>query len=180
GKSHQDEFDRSGPFVLGGEYFGVVGIEGERGLAVLFLAEAVEAFDGRVAVRAMLPFARCTPFELRALRSLGKCLARRDQSFAVHAVFDGVSISHRSLHTLAASFDAFAHSLRIRVRPRSAAFKPEALHFPSGDNSAAPATCHTEPSKSPVDPRRLIRSPRRRGPAIRGRCRERGPAPCAY
>src|SRR5262249_39021062 len=121
GKSDQDEFDRRGPFVLGGEHFGVVGIEGERGLAVLFLAQAVEAFDRRVAVRAVLPFAGRAPLELCSLRGFGQRLARRDQSFDVHAVFDSAaSISHRCLRTLAASLDALTHSLRTRARPTSA------------------------------------------------------------
>ena len=68
-QADQHIFDRRGAFVLGGEHLRMVGIELEGRLAVLFLAQSVEAFDGRVAVGAVLPFAGRAPLELRGLRA---------------------------------------------------------------------------------------------------------------
>ena len=50
----------------------MIGIELERGLALLFLAEAVETFDRRMTMGAIFPFAGRAPFELRGLGSIGK------------------------------------------------------------------------------------------------------------
>ena len=67
----------------------MIGIELEGGLAALLLAQTVEAFDGRMAVRAILPFAGRAPLELRGLRSLGESVARVEQSLDVDAIVGG-------------------------------------------------------------------------------------------
>src|SRR5687767_13535732 len=72
----------------------MIGIELERGLSLLFLAQAVEAFDGRMAVRAILPFARRAPPELRGGRSLGESIACVEQSLDVDAIVGGGAVSH--------------------------------------------------------------------------------------
>ena len=79
-QTHQDILDRRGTFVLGGEDLRVIGIEGERGLALLFLAETVKAFDRRMTMRAILPFAGGAPFELGGLRSVRQRFAGGEQS----------------------------------------------------------------------------------------------------
>ena len=63
----QHIFDRRRALVLGREDLGMVGIEREGRLAVLLLAQTVEALDGRMAVGAVLPFAGRAPLELRGL-----------------------------------------------------------------------------------------------------------------
>src|SRR5262245_33083533 len=74
----------------------MIGIEVEGSLAVLLRAEAVEAFDGRVAVCAVLPFTDRAPLELCGFRSLGESVARVEQSLDVDAVVDSCAASHVS------------------------------------------------------------------------------------
>ena len=64
-QSIEDVVDRRGTDVLGGEDFGVIGIEGKGLLPMLFFPKPIEALDGRVAVSAILPFAGRAPSELR-------------------------------------------------------------------------------------------------------------------
>src|SRR5262249_57179540 len=71
-ESDQDVFDRGRAPVLGRKDLGVIGIELEGGLAALLLAEAEKAFDRRVTVGAVLPFARGAPLELRRLWRAGQ------------------------------------------------------------------------------------------------------------
>jgi hypothetical protein len=54
----------------------MIGVERELGLALLFLAKTIKAFDRRIAMRAILPFAGGAPFELGGLRRVRQCLAR--------------------------------------------------------------------------------------------------------
>ena len=87
--------------IFGGENFRMIGVEGEGALVVLFLAEAVIAFDRGVAVRAVLPLASGAPFELRRLWSIGERFASRDQRRDVHAIIDGggsaIGLGHATL-----------------------------------------------------------------------------------
>ena len=76
----QHVFDRRGALVLGGKHLRMVGIECEGRLAVLLLAQAIEALDGRMAVGAVLPFAGGAPLELRGLRGLGERFAGADKA----------------------------------------------------------------------------------------------------
>ena len=75
-------------FVLGGENFGMVGIESEGRPVPLFLAQTIKAFDRRVTVSTVFPFAGSAKFELRSFGSLGKRLAGGEQSFDVHSVIN--------------------------------------------------------------------------------------------
>ena len=62
---------------------------------MLLLAEAEKALDGRVAVRAVLPFALRAPGELSRLGRLGQGLAGAEQRFDVDAVVHGlIGICH--------------------------------------------------------------------------------------
>ena len=98
GQSHQDEFDGRSAFILRRKHLGMIGIEGERGFAPLFLAEAIKAFHRRMAVRAIFPFACGTPLELCRLGRLGQRLARCDQRIDVDAVIHGTDdIGHGHL-----------------------------------------------------------------------------------
>jgi hypothetical protein len=90
----QHEFDRRRAFVLGGKDFRMIRIELEGGLAMLLLAEAVKAFDARVTMCAVLPFARRAPLELGGRRSLSESIARVEQSLNVDAVVDSCAVSH--------------------------------------------------------------------------------------
>src|SRR5262249_44804557 len=80
--------------VLGGKDLRMVGIELEGGLAVLLLAQTVEALDSRMAVRAVFPFRGRTPLEPRGHRGAGKGLARAEQGFDVDAVVDPLAVGH--------------------------------------------------------------------------------------
>ena len=97
----QHVLDGRRALVLGGEDLGMIGIEREGALVVLFLAEAVKAFDRRVAVRAVLPFAGGAPFELRGLWRLGQRIASSDQRLDVHAIIDSggsaIGLGHATL-----------------------------------------------------------------------------------
>jgi hypothetical protein len=72
----------------------MVGIELERGLAVLLRAEAVEALDRRMTVRAVLPLAGGAPLELGGRRRLGERVAGVEQGLNVDAVVGG-AVGHR-------------------------------------------------------------------------------------
>ena len=74
-QSDQDVLDGRCTFVLGGENFGMVGIESEGRPVLLFSAQPVKAFDRRVTVSAVFPFAGSAPFEQRTFGSLCKRLA---------------------------------------------------------------------------------------------------------
>ncbi len=87
---HEDQLDRRGTLVLGREDLRVVGIEVERALVVLFLAQAEEALDGRAAVGAVHPFAGRSPLELRGVGRRGQRLAGIKQCLDIDAVVDGV------------------------------------------------------------------------------------------
>jgi hypothetical protein len=77
-QSDQDIFNRRGPFVLGGENLGMVGVKAESSFVLLFLAQAIKALDRGIAVRPVLPFASCSPLEQRSLWSLAERLPGRN------------------------------------------------------------------------------------------------------
>src|SRR5271154_3612721 len=78
----------------------MIGVEPEFGLALLFLAETIKAFDRRMAMRAILPFAGGTPFELGGLRCVCQCFAGSEQSLDVNAIVNQMlTISHGTLLT---------------------------------------------------------------------------------
>src|SRR5262249_41654826 len=99
-EAHQHVFDRRGTLVLGGKDLRMIGIECEAGLARLLLAEAVKAFDRRVAVRAVLPFAGGAPFELRRFRGVCESFARIEQCSHIHAVINSAITCHGQLPAL--------------------------------------------------------------------------------
>jgi hypothetical protein len=79
----------------------MIGVEGEGALVVLFLAEAVIAFDRGVAVRAVLPLASGAPLELRGNGRFCKRLARGDQCFDVDAIVGtAIGIGHDALRAV--------------------------------------------------------------------------------
>ena len=78
------------PLSSEAKIFGMVGVEGELALVLLLGAEAVEAFDGGAAVRAVHPLARRAPLELGGLGCLGQRFARAEQCLDVDAVVDGL------------------------------------------------------------------------------------------
>ena len=74
----------------------MVGVERERRLVLLLRAQAEEALDGRVAVRAVHPLAGRAPLELRGLRRFGQRFARAEQRLDVDAVVDRLCcVRHR-------------------------------------------------------------------------------------
>src|SRR6476620_11243872 len=76
----------------------MIDVERESGLALLFLAETIKAFDCRMAMRAILPFAVGTPFELGGLRRVRQCFARSEQSLDVNTIINRtLTISHGRL-----------------------------------------------------------------------------------
>ncbi len=86
GETDENVLDRGRAVVLRGEHLGVIGIELELGLVGLLLAEAEEALDDGVAVRAVHPIAGRAPFELGGLGGVGQRLAGADEGLDVDAV----------------------------------------------------------------------------------------------
>src|SRR5215212_5347630 len=82
----KDVLDRRRTAILGCEDLGMVGIELKCSLATLLFAQPKEAFDRRVAMRAVLPFACRPPLELRRLGRRRQCLPGRDECLDIHAV----------------------------------------------------------------------------------------------
>src|SRR5687767_7420625 len=66
----------------------MIRFESELGFVLLFLTETVKALDARAAMRAIHPFARGSPRELRRLGRLPECLTRLEQRAYVDAVVD--------------------------------------------------------------------------------------------
>src|SRR4051812_19330110 len=114
-EADEDELDRRGAEVLGGEDLRVVGVERELGLVLLVLAEAVELLDLRLAVGAVLPLAGRPPLELRGLGGVPERFPRRKQCPYVDAVVDA-GLSHRAL--------LYAGSRRMELAVR----KPRIIH----------------------------------------------------
>src|SRR5262245_9897573 len=127
-QADQAIFDGGRAPVLRSEDFGMVGVELERPLASLLLAQAEETLDRRVAVGAVLPFAGSTPFEFGSFRRLGQRITGRDQRVNIYAII--YSVSHGYLpgarrglvdnseryciaFVRAASFDSTLHAPRI-------------------------------------------------------------------
>src|SRR6185295_994118 len=93
-QADEDELDRRGAEILGGEDFRMIGFERELGLVLLLGAEAVKALDLRHAVRAVLPLAGRPPRELGGLWRAFQYFPRRQQCIDVDAVVD-TRFSHR-------------------------------------------------------------------------------------
>ena len=68
---HEYVLDGRRAVVLGREELGMIGVECVLGAVFLLPAEAEEALHGGVAMRAVQPFARGSPLELRGLGRLG-------------------------------------------------------------------------------------------------------------
>ena len=86
----QDDLHRGGALVQRGEALRMVGVERERGLVDVLLAQAGEPGHGRAAVRAAHPLGRRTPGELGGLGHADECVAGGGEGRAVDTVVDGL------------------------------------------------------------------------------------------
>ena len=87
----EDDLDRRGATIFGGEDRGMVGVDRERGLVDVVLAEAGEALDRRAAVGAVHPRGGGAPGELGRFGCLAERVAGVEQGGAVDAVVDRVA-----------------------------------------------------------------------------------------
>src|SRR5215510_6656080 len=85
-KTGEDEFDGGRSIVLGCKDLRVVCLDREGLVARLLSSEPEEVADSGAAVRALQPFAACTPLELRRLWRLLQGLARAKQCSHINAV----------------------------------------------------------------------------------------------
>jgi hypothetical protein len=118
----------------------MIGVEREFGLALLFLAETIKAFDRRMAMRAILPFAGGTPFELGGLRRVRQCFAGSEQSLDVNAIVNQtLTISHGTLLTFKPerTLRTSAGSLSQREMPRRGKCPSDAASVSKKKNSIA-------------------------------------------
>ena len=94
GQADEHVLDRRRAVVLGGEELGMVDVEGVRRAVALLVAEAEEALDVRVAVRAVHPLARRSPHELRGLGRRRSSASRAPSSAStLTPLLTGVSVA---------------------------------------------------------------------------------------
>ena len=94
GQADEHVLDRRRAVVLGGEDLGMVDVERVPGAVALLLAEAEEALDVGVAVRAVLPLARGSPLELARPRAPRSSASRAPSSAStLTPLLTGVSVA---------------------------------------------------------------------------------------
>jgi hypothetical protein len=121
---HQHILDGRGSLVRGSEDLRVIRIEREPGLALLFLAQTVKPFDGRMAVRAVLPFAGGTPLELRGLRRIAQSLTRANQSLDVDAIVNRTVINSHLMPESILRVSVISLSQMEKPRKRNVPMRP--------------------------------------------------------